>query len=157
MRYAITGGAGFIGNNIAKLLIENRHKVIILDNLHAGKKENLVDISEKIEFFEVDIRNKNELEPILKDIDGIFHEAALTSVPESFKEPEEYREVNVLGTKNIFDIALKHKIRVVFASSSSIYGNTTQIPIKEDFPKNPINPYGKTKLEDEILAACCLT
>ena len=152
MRYAITGGAGFIGNNIARLLIENRHEVIILDNLHVGKKENLVDISEKIEFFKVDIRNKNKLELILKDIDGIFHEAALTSVPESFKKPEEYREVNILGTKNIFDIALKHKIRVVFASSSSIYGNTIQIPIKEDFPKNPINPYGKTKLEDEILA-----
>ncbi len=153
MRYAITGGAGFIGKNIAKLLVENRHEVIVLDNLHTGKKENLSDIYEKIEFFQVDIRNKDELEPILKNIDGIFHEAALTSVPESFEKPEEYKDVNILGTKNIFDIALKQKIRVVFASSSSVYGNTTEIPIKEDFVKNPINPYGETKLEDEILAS----
>jgi len=152
MRFGITGGAGFIGKNIAKLLVENRHEVVIIDNLHVGKKENLSEIYEKIEFTQIDIRDKNEIKSIFKDMDGIFHEAALTSVPESFEKPQEYHDVNVIGTKNIFDIAKKEEIRVVYASSSSIYGNAKSIPIKENADKKPINPYGKTKLDDEFLA-----
>ncbi len=152
MKYVVTGGAGFIGSNIVKLLIKKGHNVDIIDNLHTGKKENLKKIIDKICFYQIDIRNKEELEKIIKDCDGIFHEAALTSVPESFQKPEEYNDVNVIGTKNIFEIANREKIRVVYASSSSIYGNTTQIPIKESFERKPINPYGQTKLDDEILA-----
>jgi len=151
MRFGITGGAGFIGKNIAKLLVENRHEVVIIDNLHVGRKENLSEIYEKIEFSQIDIRDKNEIKSILRDMNGIFHEAALTSVPESFEKPQEYHDVNVIGTKNIFEIAKKEKIRVVYASSSSIYGNAKNIPIKEDAYKKPINPYGQTKLDDEIL------
>ncbi len=152
MRFVVTGGVGFIGNNIVRLLLESGHNVDIIDNLQGGKIENIKDIIDKVNFFKIDIRDREKLEKIVKNYDGIFHEAALTSVPESFKKPKEYHDVNVIGTKNIFEIANREKIRVVYASSSSIYGNTTQIPIKENFERKPINPYGVTKLDDEILA-----
>jgi len=152
MKFAVTGGAGFVGNNIVKLLVSKGHSVKVIDNLHTGKKENLKEVLEKIEFYNEDIRNLSKLESILKDVDGIFHEAALTIVQESFDKTKEYFDVNVKGTENIFKIAEKFKKKVVYASSSSIYGDTEQIVIKESSIRNPINPYGQTKLEDEFLA-----
>ena len=152
MRFVVTGGAGFIGSNIVKSLIQNKHDVVVIDNLHTGKKENLDSIYENIEFHLEDIRNKEKLQKIIKNCDGIFHQAALTIVPESFEIPDEYNDVNVTGTKNIFEIAKEKDLKVVYASSSSIYGNVKKIPISENFPKNPINPYGKTKLDTEFLA-----
>ena len=151
MRFAVTGGAGFIGSYITKLLLEKNHDVLVLDNMHTGKKENLHN-SYKLEFCQVDIRDYSLLENCLQNIDGIFHEAGLTLVPESFEKPEEYYDVNVNGTKNIFKIAKKISVKVVYASSSSVYGKTEKIPIKEDDPKNPINPYGQTKVEKDNLA-----
>jgi len=88
----------------------------------------------------------------LNDVDGVFHEAALTIVQESFEKEKEYHDVNVIGTENVFKIAKENNFKVIYASSSSIYGNTTSVPIKENFTRNPINPYGKTKLDDELLA-----
>jgi len=152
MKFAVTGGAGFVGNNIVRLLVSKGHSVVVIDNLHTGKKENLEGIFEKIQFHEIDIRDIEKIEPILKDVDGIFHEAALTIVQESFQNEKEYFDVNVNGTENIFKIAKKFEIKVVFASSSSIYGDSKQIPIKEETKRKPINPYGQTKLEDEFLA-----
>lgn len=152
MKFAVTGGAGFVGNNIARLLVSKGHNVIIIDNLHTGTKENLKGILNKIEFHNVDIRELEKLESILKNVDGIFHEAALTIVQESFVKQEEYFDVNVNGTENIIKIAKKYKIKLVYASSSSIYGNSEKIPIKEEYPCHPINPYGETKLQDELLA-----
>ena len=152
MKFAVTGGAGFVGNNIVRLLVSKGYEVTVIDNLHTGKMKNLEGILEKITFEKIDIRNFKELESILKNIDGIFHEAALTIVQESFKKEKEYSEVNVTGTENIFKIAKKFKIKVVYASSSSIYGNSKQIPIKENSERKPINPYGQTKLECEFLA-----
>jgi UDP-glucose 4-epimerase len=152
MKFLVTGGAGFIGSNIVKLVLKKGHNVDVLDNLHVGKIENIEDIMDKINFFQTDTKDREGLDKIIKNYDGIFHEAALTSVPESFEKPKEYYDVNVIGTKNIFEIANREKIRVVYASSSSIYGDTTQIPIKESFERKPINPYGQTKLDDEILA-----
>ena len=152
MKFVVTGGVGFIGNNIVKLLIKKGHDVDIIDNLHTGKKENLNEVIDKINFYQIDIRNKKDLEKIIKNCDGIFHEAALTAVPESFEKPKEYHDVNVIGTRNIFEIAQKENIRVVYASSSSIYGDSKSIPIKENAEKKPINPYGQTKLDDEFLA-----
>ena len=152
MKFAVTGGAGFVGNNIVKLLVAKGHNVVVIDNLHTGKKENLQEIIEKIEFHNLDIRNFSKLESILKNVDGIFHEAALTIVQESFQKEKEYFDVNVKGTENIFKIAKKFKKKVVYASSSSIYGDTKEIPIDENFERKPINPYGQTKLEDEFLA-----
>ena len=151
MRFAVTGGAGFIGSNITRLLIENNHDVIIIDNFHTGKKENLPN-SDKFKIFQTDIRDFTTLENQLHDIDGIFHEAGLTLVPESFEKPDEYNDVNVRGTENVFKLGKKLDVKIVYASSSSVYGDSKIIPIKEDVPKNPINPYGKTKVEKDNLA-----
>ena len=152
MKFLVTGGVGFIGNNIVRLLLKNGHNVDILDNLQVGKKENISDILNQVDFFQIDIRDKESLEKIIKNYDGIFHEAALTAVPESFEKPQLYKDVNIDGTKNIFEIAEKENIRVVYASSSGIYGKVKNIPIKENANKKPINPYGQTKLDDEIIA-----
>jgi len=152
MKYAVTGGAGFIGSHLVKKLVEHGNEVIVIDNLNTGKKQNIEKISKKIDFFEVDIRDFSAIEDILKNIDGVFHEAALASVQDSFRIPDEFFDVNVNGTENIFKIAKKLGIKVVYASSSSVYGNPISIPIKENDDKNPFNPYAKTKLEDDKLA-----
>jgi UDP-glucose 4-epimerase len=152
MNIAVTGGAGFIGSHIVEKLVGRGDKVIVIDNLSTGKKENLKAVWNKIDFLEMDIRNFDLLKTKLKNIDGIFHEAALASVQDSFVNPEEYHDVNVNGTENIFKLAKEFGFKVVYASSSSVYGNPIKIPIKEESEKNPINPYAQTKLNDEILA-----
>jgi len=152
MKYVVTGGAGFIGSYIVKLLIEKGHKIVIIDNLHTGNLSRLKEIENKIEFHKIDIRNYEKVKRIIKDVDGIFHQAALTIVSESFLKPDEYFDVNVNGTNNIFKIAKELGIKVIFASSSSVYGNVDKVPIKENFERIPINPYGKTKVEKEKLA-----
>ena len=152
MKFVITGGAGFIGSHIAKHLVKKNHDVVIVDNLSRGKLENLSKIKDQIEFKKMDILDFDSLKDIISNSDGIFHQAALTSVPESFLLKEKYHNVNVKGTENIFKLAKEFEKKVVYASSSSIYGNTTTIPIQENFERNPINPYGVTKLDDEKLA-----
>ncbi len=152
MKFVITGGAGFIGSHIAKHLVDKNHNVTIVDNLSRGRLENLSKIKDQIEFKKIDILDFNSLKQVISNSDGVFHQAALTSVPESFTQKEKYHNVNVKGTENIFKLAKEFEKKVVYASSSSIYGNTTSIPIQENFEKNPINPYGVTKLDDEKLA-----
>ena len=152
MRFAVTGGAGFVGSNLVKLLVKKGHDVSVIDNLHTGKLENLEEIRDKIEFKNIDIQDYHLMEQELKNIDGVFHQAALTVVQDSFKMPDKYHNVNVKGTENIFKIAEKNNFKVVYASSSSVYGHKEIVPILESFDKNPINPYGKTKLDDEFLA-----
>jgi len=152
VKFVITGGAGFIGSHIAKHLVKKNHDVVIVDNLSRGKLENLSKIKDQIEFKKMDILDFDSLKDIISNSDGIFHQAALTSVPESFLLKEKYHNVNVKGTENIFKLAKEFEKKVVYASSSSIYGNTTTIPIQENFDRKPINPYGVTKLDDEILA-----
>lgn len=152
MRFAVTGGAGFVGSHLVKLLIKKGHKVIVIDNLHTGKMENLQEVKDGIEFQNIDIQDYDSMEKELNNVDGVFHQAALTVVQDSFKMPEKYHSVNVKGTENIFKIAQKNNFKVVFASSSSVYGHQNVVPILEDFDKKPINPYGKTKLDDEKLA-----
>ena len=151
MKYVVTGGAGFVGNHLVRLLIKEGHEVVVVDNLHKGKKENLEPVLSKIQFEEIDIRDYDNLERILKNIDGVFHQAALTVVQDSFDKPEEYHDVNVVGTENIFRLAKKNNFKVVYASSSSVYGHKEIMPIKEESERNPINPYGQTKLDDEYL------
>ncbi len=152
MKYAVTGGAGFIGSYLVKHLLEENHTVKVFDNLHVGKLENLEEIKNKIDFKKLDILDFDKLSNEMNDLDGIFHQAALTSVPESFLHKEEYTKVNVVGTENIFKIAQKFDVKVVFASSAAVFGNTTKIPISENVERRPINPYGITKLSDELLA-----
>ena len=151
MHFAVTGGAGFVGSHLVKLLVKEGHEITEIDNLHKGKKENLASVINKIKFQKIDIRDYQSLEKILKNIDGVFHQAALTVVQDSFSKPEEYFDVNVHGTENIFKLANENKFKVVYASSSSVYGHKLETPITEDAERNPISPYGKTKLEDEYL------
>jgi len=151
MHFVVTGGAGFVGSHLVKLLVEEGHKITVIDNLHKGKKENLASVINKIKFQKIDIRDYESMKKVLKNIDGVFHQAALTVVQDSFSRPEEYFDVNVRGTENIFKLAIENKFKVVYASSSSVYGHKLETPIAEDTERNPINPYGKTKLETEHL------
>ena len=152
MRYIVTGGAGFIGNNIVKKLVARGDDVTVIDNLNTGKEENLKSVIDKITFLKDSILNRELLEKQSQNIDGIFHQAALASVQDSFSKPDEYHDVNVNGTENILKLAKKNDFRVVYASSSSVYGNPERIPIKESDKKNPINPYAETKLKQDQLA-----
>ena len=152
MKFVITGGAGFIGSHIVKYLVSKNYEVSVVDDFSRGRLENLSGLEEIIEIHKIDILDLNSLRKIISDSDGIFHQAALTSVPESFLQKEKYHNVNVDGTENIFKLAKEFEKKVVFASSSSVYGNTVLTPIVENFDKNPINPYGITKLDDEKLA-----
>ena len=151
MKFVVTGGAGFVGSNIVKLLVKEGHDVTVVDNLHSGKKENLDSVFSNIKFEQCDIRDVGLLEDIVRDVDGVFHQAALTVVQDSFDNPQEYHDVNVVGTENIFKLGKKNQFRVVYASSSSVYGHKKNMPIKEDAKREPINPYGQTKLDDEYL------
>ena len=152
MRYIVTGGAGFIGNNIVKKLVARGDDVTVIDNLSTGKEENLKSVIDKITFLKDSILNRELLEKQSQNIDGIFHQAALASVQDSFSKLDEYHNVNVNGTENILKLAKKNDFRVVYASSSSVYGSPERIPIKESDKKNPINPYAETKLKKEQLA-----
>jgi len=152
MKFIVTGGAGFIGSHLSRFLINQNHEVIIIDDLRRGNKKNLEDIHTEINFQKINILDFDEMKKISKNIDGIFHQAALGSVPQSFKEPEEYYKVNAIGTENILKLGQESNCKVIFASSSSVYGNQTKFPICEDTEKNPLNPYGKSKLEAEKFA-----
>jgi len=150
VKFVVTGGAGFIGNNIVRQLLKQGHTPIVIDSLYRGNIENISSLD--VEFHKVDIRDFDQLRNILKNSDGVFHEAALTDVQESFTKQQEYIDVNVKGTENIFRVAKEFDLKIVYASSSSVYGNPKKIPIAENSERNPINPYGKTKLDDEFLA-----
>ena len=152
MKYIVTGGAGFIGSNIVKKLVARGDNVVVIDNLNSGREENLASVKDKIIFLKDDILNVDLLEQHTDALDGIFHQAALASVQDSFSKPEEYNNVNVNGTENILKLAKKNDFKVVYASSSSVYGNPEKIPISESDSKNPINPYAETKLKKEGLA-----
>ena len=135
MRFVVTGGAGFVGSHLVKLLVREGHQVKVIDNLHTGKMENLEQVIEDIEFCELDIQDFHSMEKELKDMEGVFHQAALTVVQDSFKNPEKYHRVNVDGTENIFKVAKENNFKVVYASSSSVYGHQDVVPILENFEK----------------------
>ena len=151
MHFAVTGGAGFIGSHLVNYLIKEGHSISVIDNLSYGKKQNLAEVYDQIKFYQEDIRDFEALKKILKNVDGVFHQAALTVVQDSLKKPQEYQDVNVSGTENIFKLAKEYGLKVVFASSSSVYGHKENMPIRENAERKPINPYGKTKLDDEYL------
>ena len=136
MKFVVTGGAGFIGSHLTEKLVKQGDIVTVIDNLNTGKEKNLELVKEKIEFVKGSILDHKLLEEITKDVDGVFHQAALASVPDSFKKPTEYYDVNVNGTENIFKLSKKYGFKVVYASSSSVYGNPIRVPIKESDDKN---------------------
>jgi UDP-glucose 4-epimerase len=152
MKFIVTGGAGFIGSHLTNFLINNGHDVIVIDDLSRGNMNNLQNIKNKIDFRQLDISNYNSIQNVTEKINGIFHQAALGSVPQSFREPKEYYKVIAIGTENILKLAKKLDCKVVYASSSSVYGNQTKFPVKENAKKNPLNPYGKAKLAAEKFA-----
>lgn len=152
MRYAVTGGAGFIGNSLVRQLCADGHEVIVVDNFSRGRASNLKGIRGRISLVEMDIVDYVSLNDALSDLNGIFHLAALPSIPDSFVHEDKYRKANVTGTDNVFRIGLESRTKVVFASSSSVYGNVQTLPISEDSVRNPLSPYAATKYEGEILA-----
>ena len=149
-RYLVTGGAGFIGSNIVEELVRRGKKVRVLDNFSTGNMKNLKPFMKDIELVKGDIRNRATLDKALKGVDYVIHQAALRSVARSVEDPFETNDVNVNGTLNLLSAAKKHKIkRVVYASSSSAYGNAKRFPQKETDLPVPISPYGVSKLAAE--------
>lgn len=148
----VTGAAGFIGSNLTYELLKLGANVIGIDNLFNGRIENLEDILENksFKFIKGDIRDFNFLLDVLKDIDIVYHEAAFTSVPQSILMPESCNDINVNGTLNILNAARKKDVeKIIYASSSSVYGDTPSLPKKEDLPRIPISPYGVSKMASE--------
>lgn len=150
MKYLITGGAGFIGSNIAQKLVEEGEDVRILDNFSTGKRENIASLLNKIELMEGDLRDLPTVQKAVKGMDYILHQGAIPSVPRSVASPIESNQANVNGTLNLLVEARDEGIkRVVYASSSSVYGDTPRLPKREDMRPNPLSPYAVSKLAGE--------
>jgi UDP-glucose 4-epimerase len=148
----VTGGAGFIGSHIAEELVKLGYQVVILDNLSTGRLSNLDPIYTKknIEFVQGSIVNLSLLRKLFSGVDYVFHQAAIASVPSSIKNPKASHVVNITGTLNILLAARDKEVKkVVFASSSSVYGNTPTLPKIETMTPNPQSPYAVTKLTGE--------
>ena len=146
MKFLVTGGAGFIGSNIVRVLLEKGHAVRILDNFSTGRRENIDEFKNDVELVEGDIRSYHIVKQAVKGIEVILHEAALPSVPRSINDPITSNEVNVGGTLNILDAAKDAGVqRVVFASSSSIYGDNPELPKHEGMTPRPLSPYAVSK------------
>ncbi|MGD0784720.1 MAG: SDR family oxidoreductase [Sedimentisphaerales bacterium] len=147
----ITGGAGFIGSNMVRFLLDKGQKVRVLDNFETGKRENLTEVVDRIELVEGDIRDMAAVGRAVKGADVVYHLAALGSVPRSIKDPLTSHDVNVNGIVNMLIASRDAKAkRFVFSSSSSVYGQSKVLPQHEELPLNPISPYGATKAAGEI-------
>lgn len=154
MIYAVTGGAGFIGSHIAERLLKEGHTVRIIDNLITGRRETLDELQtkygSKVEFYEISITDGPALKPVFNDVDTVFHQAALPSVPRSIENPLETHEHCATGTLNVLLAARDAKVRrVVYAASSSAYGDIEGDYKVESMPPHPISPYGVAKLMGE--------
>ncbi|MBI3991581.1 MAG: SDR family oxidoreductase [Candidatus Omnitrophica bacterium] len=148
--YLITGGAGFIGSHIAEELIRQKEKVRIVDNFVTGKKENLSGVLDEIELIEGDIRDQALMREVTAGVDYVLHQAALRSVPRSVEDPVSSNDVNVNGTLNLLVASRDNKVkRLVYASSSSVYGNAEILPKSEGQKPEPVSPYAVSKLAGE--------
>jgi UDP-glucose 4-epimerase len=152
--YLVTGGAGFIGNNIVRALLQRGDRVRVLDNFETGKHHNLSDIAEDVEVIEGDIRSIDQCHRAVKGMDYVLHQAAIPSVPRSIADPATTHAVNASGTVNMLIAARDAGVRrVVFASSSSVYGPEPKLPRVETDRPNPISPYAVSKLSAEQYCA----
>jgi nucleoside-diphosphate-sugar epimerase len=153
MRYVVTGGAGFIGSNTVDELVRRGESVVVLDDLSAGKEDNLAEIRNKISFIKGSINDLEAVRRVMHEADYVLHLAARTSVPRSVKDPIETNKVNIEGTLNVLVAARDAKVkRVVLAASSSAYGETPSLPKVESMQPEPISPYGVTKYVCELYA-----
>jgi nucleoside-diphosphate-sugar epimerase len=153
MRYLVTGGAGFIGSNTVDELVRRGHSVVVLDDLSSGKEDNLVETRNKITLIKGSITDIETVRKAMYEAEYVLHIAARTSVPRSVKDPVETNKVNIEGTLNVLVAAKELKVkRVVFAASSSAYGETPTLPKVETMEPQPISPYGVTKYVGELYA-----
>jgi len=153
MRYLVTGGAGFIGSNIVDELVRRGHDVAVLDDLSSGKRTNLEQVAGKVDLQVGSITDLDTIQKACEGVDYVIHLAARTSVPRSVKDPIESNRINIDGTLNVLVAARDAKVRrVVFAASSSAYGETPILPKIETMPPAPISPYGVTKYVGELYA-----
>ena len=150
MRTLVTGGGGFIGSNLVRKLLESGHDVRVLDNFSTGNRRNLVDVVDEIEIVEGELRSYERVHNATRGVEVVFHQGALPSVPRSMQDPLTTSAVNVEGTLNVLLAARDEDVRrVVFASSSSVYGNTGELPrVESQFP-DPLSPYAVSKLAAE--------
>jgi len=152
--WLVTGGAGFIGSNLARALLQEGRRVRVLDNFLTGFRINLADVLADIEFIECDIRGADACQAACRSVEVVFHQAALPSVPRSMENPRASFENNVLGTFNILMAARDQGVRrVVLAASSSAYGDTEELPKRETMPLRPLSPYAADKAAGELYAA----
>ena len=151
MRYLVTGGAGFIGSNTVDELVRRGHSVVVLDDLSSGKEDNLAEIRNKITFIKGSITDIEVVRKAMHEAEYVLHLGARTSVPRSLKDPIETNRINIDGTLNVLVAAKELKVkRVVFAASSSAYGETATLPKVETMQPQPISPYGVTKFVGEL-------
>lgn len=146
----ITGGAGFIGSHLVEEFVNRGHDVTVLDDLSTGDRQNLRNVRDRIDFREIDLRSK-ELASVLEGVDSVFHQAALPSVPRSFERVIDSTDINVMGTVRLLEQARAHDVRkVVFASSSSVYGDREELPKVETMGTRPKSPYAASKVTCEL-------
>jgi nucleoside-diphosphate-sugar epimerase len=148
--YLVTGGAGFIGSHLCERLLKEGHAVRVLDNFFSGKQSNLEQLGGPVDLVRADIRDRNALAEAMSGVHIVFHEAALGSVPRSVADPVTTHEVNMTGTLNVLMAARDAGVRrVVYASSSSVYGETQELPKHEAITPQPLSPYALSKLAGE--------
>src|SRR5690348_14427854 len=141
-KFLITGGAGFIGSALARTLVTRGDSVRIFDNLSSGKLQNLASVERHVELVRADIRDAAALKAAAQGVDYVLHQAAIASVPRSIDDPVETHEVNITGTLNVFTAARDAGVRrVVFASSSAVYGDSPELPKREAMPTKCLSPY----------------
>jgi nucleoside-diphosphate-sugar epimerase len=154
MRYLVTGGAGFIGSNTVDELVRRGHSVRIFDDFSAGKEQNLKTVGDRVEIIRGSITDLDAVQNACNGVDFVIHLAARTSVPRSVKDPIETNRINIDGTLNVLVAARDAKVRrLVYAASSSAYGDTPTLPKRESMPPMPISPYGVTKFVGELYAS----
>jgi UDP-glucose 4-epimerase len=155
-RFLVTGGAGFIGSHLVERLLRDGHAVRILDDFSTGRQTNLAfaGANDHLEIVEGDIRDARAVAQAMRGVNGVFHEAALVSVPRSVEAPELSCDINAHGTARVLDAARQAGVRrVVFASSAAVYGDVAELPVSELAPVRPLSPYGLDKLYTEQLGA----
>ena len=152
-RCMVTGGAGFIGSHLCRRLVAEGHDVRVLDNLSSGRRENLAEIQDVVEFVEGDLCDEALLAEVIQGVDCVLHHAAVASVQTSVERPLFEQEVNAVGTLRLLEAARRVEVRrVVFAASAAAYGNNPQVPKREEMPPEPESPYAISKIMGEYYA-----